>query len=1006
MKLFRILIAILMVAVILVGGAFAIAWRNQDRLIQVVLTRIHAETGYDIVPAGAHLAIRSHLEVLLEKPRIYLNGVEVAQVDDLRAVVSFHSIFNSNGLPLYALALDHPRVRMLASLAGVTPHGFPKPDIEVVNKVKWALDAVSDVAQRIEIVDAALNDVDGTPLVDHLTLTAYRQHRGFGKWPWMVNFNAGWDHAPFAGAVVTGRVRLGNAPGIISPMVLGGLLSYHGLELEPFHGPYGIQTTGQLAGSIRYALRNDGQFFANTIASGKEITLKGKPFITPIALGDVTLHASYRFSTQRLELKEFTVAHNGAALFSGGGSIDQPYADTRTAAFHIEGLQVSLTQVAVWLRALRAVPPPLNDFAHRFTAGRIEVSEVVFNPRVAVRDWTARTLREDLTVHSLVTSAGFTPPENLKLPGIRHADGAIEYSAGVLKLTQGSADVGNSTLSDVASEVDINRAPELVSYKMRSRGHLDVGEVYPALAGALKASEPDLAAKLTAVNGTSAFGLSASGSISSLRWSVPSEYAVKISPERVEISIKGAPSAIAIKGGEVELRAGSIAITEIIVAPTTPRSGNAAINGTIIADGTIPTFRNFTAELHEFRAETWLPLVLNPRQFSAKGPVGGRLSAQSDPAKGGFPTITGDLTLGPGELQLGFLRSPIVANSMTVALDGKGMKVNLPGGELEGHPVNLAIKLPDFDHPMLQLDATCSDLDFEVMNFIRMPWSPKTLVEIFDLAIQGHITADHALFGKLALANVSTDFDRMNGEWHVKDFTAKSLKGQIKLNISGRSGPDNHIHIKTHVDGMDADALCHLTGQSKPALSGRLNVTADFWANTDIDFFASLNGSATVEVLKGTLNRFALVTRVLSFVDLKNWLTAHLPDPSVSGIPFDTLTATLKGIGGVFDTRDLRLSGPVMEITARGTVNVDDSTMDMEISLIPFDTVNWLVRKIPIIGRNLSGSSQDLIAAYFQVSGPISDPSVSPKPITSVAEFVAKTLSLPINLIAPNTIKP
>jgi AsmA-like protein len=1006
MKLFRILIAILMASVILIGGAFAIAWRNQDRLIQVVLTRIHAETGYDIVPAGARLAIRSHLEVLLEKPRIYLNGVEVAQVDDLRAVVSFHSILGGNGLPLHALALDHPRVRMPAGLAGVTPHGFPKPDVEVVNKVKWVLDAISDVSQRIEIVDAALHDVDGTPLVDHLTLTAYRQHRGSGAWPWMVNFNAGWDHAPFAGVKANGRVRLGNAPGIVSPMVLGGLLTYRGVELAPFSGPYGIQTTGQLAGSIRYTLREDGQLFANTAFSGKGMTLKGKPFITPIVLGDLTARASYKFSTQRLELKEFSVIRHGAALFTGGGSIDQPYADTRSASFHVEGLQISLTQMAAWLRAMRVIPPALNDFARSFTAGRLEVSEAVFNPRGAVKDWTARTLREDLTVHSAVTAVGFTPPDSLKLPVIRHADGAIEYAAGILTLAQGSAIIGNSTLAEIAGQVDINRAPELVSYKMRSRGHLDAGEVYPVLAGVIKASEPDLAEKLQAVNGTSAFGLSASGHISNLQWSIPGEYAAQISPERVEISIKGSPSSIAIKGGEVELRPGSIKITQIIVAPTSPRSGNAAINGTIIADGATPTFRNFTAELHEFRAETWLPLVLNSRQFSAHGPVGGRLSAQSDPAKGGFPTITGDLTLGPGELQLGFLRAPIVASSMTIALDGKGLRINLPGGELEGHPVNLAITLPDFDHPVLELDATCSDLDFEVMKFIRMPWSPKTPVEIFDLAIQGHIAADHARFGKLALTNVSTNFDRMNGEWHVKDFIAKSLKGQIKLDISGRGGPDNHIHIKTHLDGMDADALCRLTGQSKPALSGRLNVAADLWANTDIDFFASLNGDAAVEVLKGTLNRFALVTRILSFVDLKNWLTAHLPDPNVSGIPFETLTAKLKGISGVFNTRDLRLSGPVMEITARGTVSLNDSTMDMEISLIPFDTVNWLVRKIPIIGRNLSGGSSDLIAAYFQVSGPIADPSVSPKPITSVAEFVAKTLSLPINLIAPNTIKP
>jgi AsmA-like protein len=1006
MKLFRILIAILMVVVILVGGAFAIAWRNQDRLIQLVLTRIHVETGYDIVPAGARIVIRNHLVVLLEKPRIYLNGVEVAQVDDLRAVVSFHSIVSSNGLPLYALALDHPRVRIPAGLAGVTPHGFPKPDIEVVNRVKWALDAISDVAQRIEIVDAALNDVDGTPLVDHLTLTAYRQHRGIGKWPWMVNFNAGWDHAPFARVVVTGRVRLGNAPGIVSRMVLGGLLTYHGLELEPFHGPYGIQTAGQLAGSIRYALRDDGQLFANTVSSGKEITFRGKPLITPIALGNLTLHASYIFSTQRLELKEFTVTHNGAALFTGGGSIDQPYADTRTASFHVEGVQVSLTQAAVWLRALRAVPPPLNDFARRVTAGRLEVNEAVFNPRAAVKDWTARTLREDLTVHSAVTAASFNSPESLKLPPVRSADAAIEYAAGILTLTQGSASLGHSALSVINGEININRAPELVSYKLRSRGRLDIGEVYPALARMLKVSEPDLAAKLDDVKGTSAFGFSTAGKISNLNWSVPSDYAVKISPERIEIAIHGAPSPIAIKSGDVELRPGSIAITQIIVTPTTPRSGNAAINGTIIADQTPPTFRNFTAELHEFRAETWLPLMLDPQQFAAKGAVGGRLIAESDPASGGFPTITGRLIMGPGELRLGFLRSPIVASSMTVALDGKGMKLNLPGGELEGHPINLAIALADFNHPIMQLDATSSDLDFEVMKFIRMPWSQHSPPQVFDLAIRGHIVANHALFGKLVLTNVATDFDRLNGEWHVKDFTAKSLDGQVKLNLSGLNGPDNHIHIQGRVNGIDARALCTLMGQSSPALVGRLSVTADLWADTDIDFFASLNGTAAVEVLKGTLNRFVLVTRVLSFVDLKNWLTAHLPDPRVSGIPFDTLTASLKGANGVFDTRDLRLSGPVMEITARGNVNLSDSTMDMEISLIPFDTVNWLVRKIPIIGRNLSGGSRDLIAAYFQVRGPIGDPSVSPKPITSVAEFVAKTLSLPINLIAPNTIKP
>jgi hypothetical protein len=79
--------------------------------------------------------------------------------------------------------------------------------------------------------------------------------------------------------------------------------------------------------------------------------------------------------------------------------------------------------------------------------------------------------------------------------------------------------------------------------------------------------------------------------------------------------------------------------------------------------------------------------------------------------------------------------------------------------------------------------------------------------------------------------------------------------------------------------------------------------------------------------------------------------------------------------------------------------------MNMEIGLVPFNTANWIVSKIPIVGENLSGGSSGLVAAYFRVRGPVRNPTVIPMPITSVKEFVIKMLGLPINIIAPNTIK-
>jgi hypothetical protein len=783
-------------------------------------------------------------------------------------------------------------------------------------------------------------------------------------------------------------------------------VSFKGLELAPFQGPYETEVEGQVGGSIHFAMRNDGVVFADSIYTGSQLVLKGKALASPITLGNVMVHAESKASTERLDLKRITVTQNGVPLFSGGGSIDQPYEDTRTAAIHLEGVRISMAQATVWLRALRAIPVSAINFANRFTAGRVELSEVIFDPHTAVKDWTARTMRDNLTVHAAINGAGYEPPPDLKLPSIEDGAGAIEYAGGQVSLTQGSATLGHSELSGISGAIAFSHAPQLIPYNLRGAGGIDVGEIYPAWANAVKAGEPNLVGKITSVSGTADFSLSASGKITHGQWSMPGNYAVKVSPDHIELTVKGAPSALAIKGGDVELRPGLVAIDQIVAAPVTPQSGNAILNGSIDTTGANPFFKNFTGELHEIRVEPWLPLVLDPGQFAAQGAVGGHLVAQSDPKGGGLPTITGKLTMGPGELRLGFLRSPIVASSMTVALDGKGMKLDLPGGHLEGHPVSMTIALADFAHPVVQLNATNGFLDFEVMKFIRMPWSPKTPVEMFNLAIRGHIEADHALFGKLPLADVNTDFDRMNGEWHVKDFTAKALEGEVKLELSGLSGPDNHIRIKAQIEDVDAAALCRIAGQSSPALSGRLRATADLLGDTDTDFFSSLGGILGVEVRKGTLNRFALVTRILSFIDLKNWLTAKLPDPRIAGIPFDTLTATLNGAGGDFNTHDLQLSGPVMEIRARGNVRLSDSTMDMEISLIPFDTVNWLVRKIPIIGTNLSSGSKGLVAAYFHVRGPISNPSVTPKPITSVAEFVAKTLSLPINIIRPNTINP
>jgi uncharacterized protein YhdP len=182
-------------------------------------------------------------------------------------------------------------------------------------------------------------------------------------------------------------------------------------------------------------------------------------------------------------------------------------------------------------------------------------------------------------------------------------------------------------------------------------------------------------------------------------------------------------------------------------------------------------------------------------------------------------------------------------------------------------------------------------------------------------------------------------------------------------------------------------------------------LTGDLWADTDSDFFATMAGTVVMKLRDGNLDKFTLLSRVLELIDLRSWITAKVPDPRQSGIQFRSVTADFKGKGGVFYTDDLLLDGPVIDIVASGNVNLDQSTIDMKIGMIPFNTVNWALSHIPLVGKNVAGGTHSIISAYFNARGPITNPHVTPAPITSVAEIFKKTLGLPINLIRPNTIK-
>ncbi|HJU12672.1 MAG TPA: AsmA-like C-terminal region-containing protein, partial [Candidatus Binataceae bacterium] len=651
-----------------------------------------------------------------------------------------------------------------------------------------------------------------------------------------------------------------------------------------------------------------------------------------------------------------------------------------------------------------AVPPSVVHLAERLRSGTLLVNRIALNTPQPLEKLQLEKLCRQLEINAALMRVSYVPPPALAVPPVYQFDAQLNYSGGVARVIQGTGQVGGTSISDMNFDVNLAKAPAQIDYRIKLSSWLDVGEMFDATSGLISRSEPQLRSQILWVHGHTPLQLQANGTIKDLHPLIPKNYDIRANLGDVQFELSKVPGAIWLNSGRVALQPGRISFNKLIAIPL-DQTGNIVVTGAILADSKQLQFRDFTVELHQIASDKWVPRMVNPSQLSVFGPIGGKLVANSK-AGTTIPTVTGKLTLDHGTVQPGFLRSPImVTHSATLVLDGKGLVLNLPASRLEGEPLNFRMAISDFNHPQVRIDARVAYLDFEVMRFIRLPWSPSTPPQFFPVPVTGHIEAQSGNFDKLAMSKISTDFYHNSQTWEVDNFNATAFNGSIALTISGRAR-DDWVNMKGVIAHMDAGPLFLLSSNSQaPPILGKLSATGDLWANTGTNFFQTLAGTVSITMSDGTLNRFTLMKRILSLVNLKNYLTAQFPDPRKSGVPFNSLDADFRGARGDFYTDNLRLNGPVMDITARGNIDFANNTMDMEIDLLALQTVTWLINNIPIIGKHLGGATKHLVGAYFQVRGPTSNPTIRPKPLTSVAQFVLKTLMLPINIIAPDTIE-
>ena len=225
-------------------------------------------------------------------------------------------------------------------------------------------------------------------------------------------------------------------------------------------------------------------------------------------------------------------------------------------------------------------------------------------------------------------------------------------------------------------------------------------------------------------------------------------------------------------------------------------------------------------------------------------------------------------------------------------------------------------------------------------------------------------------------------------------------QGQVSLE---RSEGKPLLRVSGHLEDVDAAAVYKELLKKRRLVTGALS--GDFYLEGRIggEFLPTSLGAFNLAVTQGVLNKFQVLGKVFSLLNISQILTLQLPDMAREGMPFNRLDGTFTLRRGVLATEDLFVDSDAMNLSLVGQTDLQASRHDFILGVKPLRTVDKIITHIPVAGWILAGEEKALITAHFHISGPADNPDVIPVPITSVSEKVLgifrRVLGLPGKMI-------
>ena len=353
----------------------------------------------------------------------------------------------------------------------------------------------------------------------------------------------------------------------------------------------------------------------------------------------------------------------------------------------------------------------------------------------------------------------------------------------------------------------------------------------------------------------------------------------------------------------------------------------------------------------------------------------------------------GFIFIAPGQIRFDELKGKVGDSPVTVS---GTLFQRAPSSSVSSQKVGKGSGLPESGRLSFQISSP--QLDLDPLFPKKEGASPASFERIrdglSDWSIEGRIKIDKGKYRSLRWQDLLAEMKTIDGTLFIHPFQFKGDggdfwgEGWIKPTEKGI-----RIEIKPRFSNMEARAFLRTLFEKgedeRVMITGRVHIDKAELRGEGENFQRmkeSLNGGLRFEMENGAIERFNILSKIFSILNVSQLLKGRLPDLATKGLPYRQILGNFYVMDGVATTDDFMVDSDAMRVTLLGKIDLGRNLIDVRIGVHPLVTIDTILSSVPIAGYILMGEDKGFISYFYQVKGNLDDPKIEAIPFKIVEE--------------------